>query len=217
MGRILFPGYFPVGNCIKSSEQQPFGPTTYHNTPATINQLLESYWRVRRWRISNSFLGTSYEFYNWSDQGDPPNTEEKLVCGALSEFDPGNSYIGANIGNSSVGSFGSIFNSFLAIVGFTPAIYDVNNPASFYMGLYIDLAYSTDNPYTAYQGISFSVEGVPSEAFSIPMHLSNSTINIPMFYYPSEGYLPASHIEIRAIQWWAYDGIYDENTGLVAD
>jgi hypothetical protein len=221
MARILFPnGYFPLNNCVKSSEDQAFGPETFHNSEATIKQIMEVYWRVKKWRLENAFLGTSVEIYNWADQDLPPETEEKLVCGALSEFAPGDSFIGCSISSDSIGSFGTILNGFLNVVGFVPAIYDElpGGIKKYYMGLYIELAWSTEDPYQPYSGLSYNPFLSLTGSFTIPIILSDSTINITMFYDPDE-YLPASGVTIRAIEWWPYEDdlgnpLYDSTTGL---
>lgn len=221
MARILFPSYFPIGNCVKSSAQEPFGPTTYHNTQATIGQIMECYWRVKTWRIVNTNLATYFDVVNWPDQTSPPTTEEKLVCGAFSSLSPEVSYIGVDISYAvqEWGIFGSLFNSFLAVVGFTPAIYDIENPNNFYMGLYIELSWSTENPYQPYHGFSYDPLSFFTGSFTMPIILSDSIITIPMFYDSTGGYLPATGIEIRAIEWWPYEdeggnAIYDTATGL---
>jgi len=221
MARIRFPSYFPIGNCIKSSEQQSFGPETLHNTLATLEQIMEVYWRVKKWRIENTLLGLSVERYNWPTQDNPPDTEEKLVCGALSEFDPGNSYIGFDISSGELGSFGTILNGFLSVLGFVPAIYDIDKPINFYMGVYIELAYiAQDEPSIVYQGLSFNPLGFGAGGFKVPIKLSEATINVPMFYDASDPtYRPATHFKIEAIEWWPYEdedgnAIYDTATGL---
>jgi hypothetical protein len=218
MARILFPSYFPIGNCVKSSEQQPFGPETYHNTEATMTQIMEIYWRVRKWKIENTFLGTSVERYNWPNLYQPPETEEKLVCGALSEFAPGYSYIGCSVNSPEAGSFGTILNGFLSIVGFTPAIYDINQIQKYYMGLYIELSYGPeDDPETFYSGFSYNPSLFFDGEFTIPIKLSETTIEVPMFY-DTEYSLAATHFKIDAIEWWPYkdkngNALYSTSTG----
>ena len=215
MARVLFPKLLP-GYCISQVETHSPDFTNYQ-TIVTLTQLLEVYWRVRRWRVSiTSPFSISYEADNWLNASPPQDNEEnKLVCGYVADIGNGlQSFIGCSFTylESNFGVFGGLFN--FGLLSTNPAIYS-RSENTYYMAVYLEAA--TAGSTETFQ--AFSAYGSEVPKFDIPLVLSNSTVNIPAYYSNEEGTAPLSTFKIEAIEWWPYrdeSGIplYNTQTGL---
>ena len=218
MARVLFPKLLP-GYCISQVETHSPDFTNYQ-TIVTLTQLLEVYWRVRRWRVSiTSPFSISYEADNWLNASPPQDNEEnKLVCGEVAGTGEGlQSFIGCSF-NYSVGNFGvfgGLFN--FAFLSTNPAIYS-RSENRYYMAVYLEAIAESSEIFEAYSTSSYGA-GFGYAKFNIPLVLSNSTVNIPAYYQTAEGFAPLSTFKIEAIEWWPYRDesgvpLYNTQTGL---
>jgi hypothetical protein len=217
MARVLFPKLLP-GFCITPSPTHSPGGTVYQ-TIVTLEQLLEIYWRVKRWRVSVVVpTATSYEVVNWLDPNNPPTSETELVCGYIVDVGEGlQSIIGSTL--SFAGGllvFGGFFNTGFLVTN--PAVYSISDNI-YYMGIYLEIAAGTVEPYQVFTGASYYGGDLGGTKYEIPLVLSNSTVMIPMYYFPESENLPLSTFKIEAIEWWPYidsNGValYDAQTGL---
>jgi hypothetical protein len=225
MARVLFPKLLP-GYCISQVETHSPDFTNYQ-TIVTLTQLLEVYWRVRRWRVSiTSPFSISYEADNWLNASPPQDNEEnKLVCGYVADIGDGlQSYIGCEFSYFEERNFpesfqvsGGFFNA--GLISLNPAIYS-RSENRYYMAIYLEaVAITSITPLIQFEAFSTSNFGpMPGLAkFNIPLVLSNSTVNIPAFY--STEFAPLSTFKIEAIEWWPYrdeSGVpfYNTQTGL---
>jgi hypothetical protein len=219
MARVLFPKLLP-GFCITPSPTHSPGGTVYQ-TIVTLKELLEIYWRVKRWRVSVEVpTQISYEVVNWLDPNNPPPASEtQLVCGYIVDLGEGpQSIIGCNLSFNSgfFGVFGGFFNTDFFVTN--PAVYSISDNI-YYMGIYLEISAATIEPYQVYFGASYGGGDVGGAKYQIPLVLSNSTVMIPMYYNAAEDQLPLPTFKIEAIEWWPYidsNGValYDAQTGL---
>ncbi len=218
MARVLFPKLLP-GYCISQVETHSPDFTNYQ-TIVTLTQLLEVYWRVRRWRVSiTSPFSISYEVDNWLNASPPQDNEEnKLVCGDVADIGEGlQSFIGCPFGysESNFGVFGGLFN--VGLISTNPAIYS-RSENRYYMSIYLEAIAVSLEIFEAYSTSNFGP--MPGLAkFNIPLVLSNSTVNIPAYYQTAERFAPLSTFKIEAIEWWPYRDesgvpLYNTQTGL---
>ena len=236
MGKVLHPKSFPW--CIYKSKESVietifFGDPSAYNSNINIFESLNSnlelsmalYWRVKSWRFHGSFsanAGAGVTIVNFDKIFTRQvSSEEELVCTTLSNFD-GENYQAAkpltgdqNIPFSVPGIIGT-FNAKArlsipsTIVSPLPTSVAL---ANHYYGNsvfnWIDYRLVPAGSGDFSQGFTNQTAG--AEATSYPISFLNQTFQLPTFATPD---VENVTINIEAIEYWSYGGLYDTTTGL---
>lgn len=201
MGKILHAsgsGYFP--SCIQTAS----------NSPWTLEEAMETYWRVRTWKFEASGLTGAVEdppptqpfstLINLTsgDGGTPYTTEEQLVCSNyFSYYDPINDEY-SQIGFGNPGKSGSLYTS----------------------GIAGSLRDDTEGPFGGFTGYQFRVYPeypVPTEPSYYDAVFSILGKTIPMIVFQIGEVGDVSFADVTATLtptlWWSYGGTYNTSTG----
>ena len=229
MAQFVFPGAFPLPNCIKTDE--PVGDGTNFQTEASLRQIMECYWLVKTWRITATMpLGVVFTntVPNWPGP-QPPETETGLVCGYKDEDLGIDGLIGASLSDSGIISSAEEdpncddqpkqINDAGAIAAFfgggffNPYIGAAFSGNKYYLPFYMDinatisiLNQSCDYESSSGTAISNGSPDSGGQKTSVPIFLKESTISATMWWYPdASDFDPSGYFKIEAVDYWPYN------------
>ena len=221
MPKILHPKLFP--SCPRNLA---------FNFPGnfTLDQMMEFYWRVKRWNISANGTfsrpppatpGTLAENFSlavgrgegrggfeWEYPGIEAASEEVLVCGpgalwGFSIFQPVGDAIVA-FGASATGGLGSVSCEVFSSITYDGTFYHTN---MFFFG---------NNGGLGQASFSTDSGGFPnvSQAGNFVITINSGVISAPIYTRYFDGFQITLNITMQAAEWWSYGGTWNTSTGL---